>query len=145
MIICINRSEKNILPFFGHAIGAYAEKIQPVIENLEMSLGRDLLLHVIQAVQVRVNNGFALDTDDVGMGIWPVAVVPVAPIGESQLEHFTKGLDDYDVSVHRRKTHGRKLFLDLTMDRFDAGMPFAFGEDFDDRQPLGRYLVAIIP
>jgi hypothetical protein len=30
------------------------------------------------------------------------------------------------------------------MDIFDAGMAFTFGENFNDRQPLGRYLVTTI-
>ena len=31
------------------------------------------------------------------------------------------------------------------MDIFNTGMAVTFGKNFNDRQPLGRYLVTIVP
>jgi hypothetical protein len=31
------------------------------------------------------------------------------------------------------------------MDIFNTGMAFTFSKNFNDSQPLGRYLVAVIP
>ena len=73
---------KNILTFLSPAIAADAEKVQSVTQNFKISLNCDLSFYFIQAVQVRVDNFFTLDANDVWMGIRPVAVISIAPVRE---------------------------------------------------------------
>jgi hypothetical protein len=141
---CLAITAKKRSVFFGHATAANPEKVQPVIENLEIRFGRDLLFHLIEAVQIRIDDFFALDADDVRMGIRPVSIVSVAPVREPQFQNLAKRLDQQDVSVDGGETHCRKFFGDPGVDIFHGGMAFAFGQDFSDRHPLGRYFVAVI-
>ena len=73
---------KNILTFLSPAIAADAEKVQSVTQNFKISLNCDLSFYFIQAVQVRVDNFFTLDADNVGMGVRLVSIISVAPIRE---------------------------------------------------------------
>jgi hypothetical protein len=84
---------KNFLHLFLPTIVADTEKIQPMIQNLKLRFRSDLLCHLIQAFQVRVDNFLAPDTDNVRVGIRPVAIIAVAPIGKPQLQNFAKLLD----------------------------------------------------
>ena len=136
---------KKISALLCHAIAAQTEKIQPVIQNLKIGLHCDLFCHFIQAVQVRIDYFSAPDADDVGVRIGPVAVVPVAPIREAQLENLAKFLDQYNISINGGEAHGRKVSFYLAMDIFNAGMAFAMGKNLHDRHSLGGYLVAVIP
>jgi hypothetical protein len=135
---------KNISPVLYHTRAADPEKVQSVIQNLEIGLQCDLFFHFIQAVQVRVDNFFTFDTDNVWMGVGLVAVIAVAPIREPQLQNLADRFKDNDVFVNSGEAGGRKVVFYLRMDIFDAGMAFTFGENFNDRQPLGRYLVTTI-
>jgi hypothetical protein len=78
------------------------------------------------------------------MGVGLVAVIAVAPIREAQLQDLANRFEDNDVFVNSGEAGGRKVLFYLRMDIFDAGMAFTFGENFNDRQPLGRYLVTTI-
>jgi hypothetical protein len=103
------------------------------------------LRHDVQAVQVRVDDLFALDADDMRMGMRPVPIVSVASIRESQLKHFAKRFDQYNIPVNRRKAHCRERIFQLYMNIFDTGMTLAFSQNFNDSQALRRYLVAVVP
>jgi hypothetical protein len=113
-------------------------------QNFEMSLGGNLLLHLLQAIQIRVHDLFAFYTNDMRMGIRLIPIVAIAPVGKSQLKDFTTGFDQNYISIDRSKTHCRKFFFNLTVNVFNRGMPFAFGKNFDDTQPLRRYLAAAV-
>jgi hypothetical protein len=115
-----------------------------VIQNLEIGLQCDLFFHFIQAIQVRVDNFFTLDADNVWMGVGLVAVIAVAPIREPQLQNFAYRFYDNNIFVNSGEAGGRKVVFYLRMDIFNAGMAFTFGENFNDCQPLGRYFVATI-
>jgi hypothetical protein len=78
------------------------------------------------------------------MGVGLVAVIAVAPVREAQLQNFTDRFYDNDVFVNRGEAGGRKVVFYLRMDVFNTGVALTFGENFDDRQPLGRYLVTTI-
>lgn len=53
-----------------------------MVQNFKISLKCDLFFHFIQAIQVRIDDIFTLDTDDVWMGVGPVSIIPVATIRE---------------------------------------------------------------
>ena len=72
------------------AIAAYAEKVQPMIQNFEIRLFGNLFLHFIQAIQIRVDYFFTPDTNDVRMGIRPVSIISIAPIREPYLKNLPK-------------------------------------------------------
>jgi hypothetical protein len=95
-----------------------------VIQDSEMVLDGDLFLDFIEAIQVRVNDFFALYADEVRMRVRPVAVIPVAAIGKPQLEHLAKRFDQHDISVYRGKAQGGKDFNDVrsTTRRFDGAV-----------------------
>jgi hypothetical protein len=80
----------------------------------------------------------------VGVGVRLVAVIAVAPVGEPQLQNFAYRFYDNNIFVNSGETGCGKVFFYLAMDVFNTGMAFTFGENFDDRQPLGRYLVTTI-
>jgi hypothetical protein len=136
--------EKNISPFLCPTRAADPEKVQPVIQNLEIGLQCDLFFHFIQAIQVRVDNFFTLDADNVWVGVGLVAVIAVAPVREAQLQNFAYRFYDNNIFVNSGEAGGRKVVFYLRMDVFNTGVALTFGENFNDRQPLGRYLVATI-
>ena len=78
-----------MLNFLCHTITAYAEKVQPMIQNFEIGLQCNLFFHFIQAIQVRVDNFFTVDTDDMWMGGRLVSIISVASIREPELKNFT--------------------------------------------------------
>ena len=126
------------------ATAAYAEKVQPMCQNLKMSFGGNLLLHIFQTVQIRINDLFTFYTNDMRMGIGLIPIVAIAPVGKSQFKNFAAGFDQNNISIDSRKTHCRKFFFYLTVNILNSGMPFAFGKNFDDAQPLWRYFAATV-
>jgi hypothetical protein len=75
---------KNKSRLFFRAITANTEKVQPVIQNFKIGILLDLSFHFIQAFQVRIDNLFAPDADDVRMRRRPVSIIAVASIREPQ-------------------------------------------------------------
>jgi hypothetical protein len=115
-----------------------------VIQNLKTGLQCDLFFHFIQALQVRVDDFFAVDANNVRVGIGFVSVIPVAPVREPQLENLAQRLYQHDISVYGRKAHGRKIFGDLGVDVLDAGVAVTFGKRGNDGQSLGCDLVTMV-
>jgi hypothetical protein len=135
---------KIFLGLLFHTTAAYAEKIQPMTDYFKFRLDGNLLLHVFQTAQVRIDYLFALYTDDMRMGVRFIPIIAIASVREPQFEDFANGFNQYNVSVYSGETHCGKSFFDLIMDRLHAGMAFAFGKFLDDGQPLRRHLAAII-
>jgi hypothetical protein len=81
---------QNISAVLGHAIAANTEKVQAVIQNLEIVLERDLFFDFIQTPRVRVDDFFTFYADEMGMRVRPMTVIPVAAIGKAQFEHLAK-------------------------------------------------------
>jgi len=71
-------------------MAANTEKVQPMIQNFKIRFFSNLMLHIIQTVQIQIEYLFALDTDDVRMGVRLIPIIPVAPIREPQFEKFIK-------------------------------------------------------
>jgi hypothetical protein len=67
------------------ALAAKAEEINPVSVDLETGFLGDFLGHVFQAAQVRVDDFSATRAYQMGVRVWFVAVIPVAPIRKADL------------------------------------------------------------
>jgi hypothetical protein len=53
-----------------------------MVQNFKIGLEFDLVFHFIEAFEIRVDDFFTLDADDMWMGGWLVSIVSVAPIRE---------------------------------------------------------------
>ena len=109
-----------------------------------MGLSGNLIFHIIQAVQIGINNFAALDADDMRMRIGLFTVVPVGTVGKTKFKNFTQGFDQANISVDRCKAHGWKIRFKLFVYGFRAGVIHTFCQNFYNSDPLGCYLVTIL-
>ena len=109
-----------------------------------MGFPGNLVFHIVQAVQIRINNFAALDTDNMGMWIGFFTVVPVGTVWKTKFKNFTQGFDQTDVSVDRCKAHGWKIRFKLPVYGFRTGMIYTFCQNFYYGDPLGCYLMPIL-
>lgn len=104
------------------------KEIQPMALDFKSCFSGNLLGHISQSVQIGIDDLFAFYTHDVGVGKWIFAVIAIAAVGESQFQNFIQGFEQHNVAVNRCQTHGRKSFVQFTMNLLHAGMPFAKGQ-----------------
>jgi hypothetical protein len=127
------------------ARAAKPEKINPVSVNFETGFLGDLLCQVFQAAQIRVDDFLAARAYQMGMRVWFVAVIPVAPIRKTDLYDFILLLEQRYRFVDGRDAGSRKLGPDRVIDSLNAGMPIAGGQHLQHSQPLRRDPEIVIP
>jgi len=61
-----------------------------MINKLKVGRSRNLLLHIFNDIQFRINYLPALYADDMWMGVGVISIGSIAPIRESTLENLTQ-------------------------------------------------------
>jgi len=75
------------------AILANTKEIKPVCQYGKPCLIGNFLLHILEAVQIRINNSATLHAYDMGMGVGLITIIPVAAIWKTKFQNLSQGLD----------------------------------------------------
>jgi len=127
------------------ALTANTKEIKPVCQYGKPCFIGNFLLHILEAVQIRINNSATLHAYDMGMGVGLITIIPVAAIWKTKFQNLSQGLDQKDGPIYSCKAHGRKVTLQLLIYGFHAGMAFTSGDNFHNSHALGGNLMIIIP
>jgi hypothetical protein len=79
---------------FAKAVAANAEEVESMGDDLKPGFLGDLLRHIFQAAQIRIDYFFALGANHVRMWKRLVAVIAVASIRKSKLQNLVDFIDD---------------------------------------------------
>jgi len=128
----------------GLTIRTNAKKVHPVGHDFEATGRHDFPGQVFQAGQFRIDDFFALHADQMRMRIRLVAVIAIAALGETKLEHLSQRFDQHDIAINGRQAHGGEVVLQLFVYGIDTGMPLARDQNPGDRQTLGGEFMMVL-
>lgn len=123
---------------FSFAVTANTKKIQAMTQYVKSGFIGRFRCYVLQGSQVRIDNLFAPDTDDMRMRKGLVAVVPVAPVGKGYFQHLVDLFKKMDRLVNGGDAGRRKLAPDGFIYLFHGGVPIADRQYSQNGQPLRR-------
>ena len=86
---------------------AYAKEIKPVGLYFVACFPSHFPAEFIKRCKFRVPYLFTLCTNDMGVGVWPVAVVAVVAVMKAQLQHLIQVLEKGDGFTNSREACGR--------------------------------------
>ncbi|KPK92892.1 MAG: hypothetical protein AMJ94_04185 [Deltaproteobacteria bacterium SM23_61] len=92
--------------------------------------------HICQTAKIRINDFFAFDANDMRMRIWFVAIVPIAPFGESQFQNLVEFFEEGNCFIHSSKACGWKIRFDLFIDSFHGWVFNAANQNLQNRNSL---------
>ena len=124
--------------FYGLAITACAEEINPVIQNLEPCLFDHFLCQVFKTAQVRINDFLAFGANNMRVRIRLVAVISIASVREAELQHFAQLFEQINRLIYCGNAGGWKFSPDRFIYPLNGGMTIADSQHFQNSQSLGR-------
>jgi hypothetical protein len=134
----INKEVKIFPSGLALALGTQPEKIETVKGNSISGLLSHFITEFIDAGDFRVHDLPAFGADGVGVGIWPVAVIAIAAVRESQFKYLIQFLEQRNGLVNRGDAGCWKSIPDFIIYFINAGVILTGGQDIDDGQSLRR-------
>jgi hypothetical protein len=79
---------------------------------------------------------FAFEADGMRMRIWFVAIIPIAPLGESYFQDLIEFFEERNCFVHGSKACGWKIRFDLFIDLLHGWVFNAANQNLQNRNSL---------
>jgi hypothetical protein len=96
----------------------------------------DLNRHSIELSDFGIGDLVASGTNQMRMGIGPVAIVPVASINETDLEDFADLFEQIDCFINRRQAGRGEIHFDFFIDLLNTRVILALKKGLEDSYAL---------
>jgi hypothetical protein len=113
------------------------EEVEAMAGNPKPCLGNQFLGHILQTLQIRVNDLFAPGADEMGMRVRSVAVIAISPLRKTQFQDLVQFLEKGHGFVDRGQAGCGKTPFHLFVDVLYTWVPVTGSQDLEHSHALG--------
>ncbi len=118
--------------------GTEPEKVEAMVCDPEPRFFSELLGEIVQPGDLRIDDLFASQADEVRVRIRPGAVISVPGIDKAELHDLAQIPQEGDRLVNGGETRDGKILFDPFINLLGAQVFLVLDQYLSDREPLGR-------